>query len=371
MSRIKKVLFVLLASAILLLPHNIFAEDLDIIPQESIKADVVRYKTEEIGYGTFAKTETTSGVPYYPNVTYVLYDGLRALYVETLVEFGEFVEAGQELLKVEVEKDEAAIREMELKLSRARTTYEAGLKERRTEISNLNLDRNSLTDSYAIQKANLTIERREVALQQYIAQTEREIARQEEELTKLREDNAVTYVTAPIGGKITDLKYFQNGDYVNPGDTLFRITDTSVFYVSAESSTFHYGTDVTVKASVRGNEYSLPGKVVVSAADIKGVNKNNVLIRVEIPKELENLVEAFSGNQYMALRLSVNAETSRVAEVLLLPLDAKETSGQEVYVSLLDENNNVHRRPVIIAYSNRYYSWILEGLQEGDVVILN
>ena len=179
------------------------------------------------------------------------------------------------------------------------------------------------------------------------------------------------YVTAPIAGKITEQKYFQQGDYVNPGDVLFRITDTSVFYVAAESSSFHFGTEVNVSAFVRGKEFLLPGEVIVCTSDIKGAPKSRVLVRVEIPEEVRTMAENMSMFDYTALRLTMSADTCRVDDVLLMPTDAKENSGQDVYVNILDASNTVHRRAVSVAFSNRQYSWVLTGLEEGDRVILN
>ena len=371
MFRIKKVLFAALAALLLLLPTFAAAEGEDIIPQEDIKADATNYKTEAVGYGTFTKVESTQGLAYFPSITSVIYDGLKAVYVEALAQFGDYVEAGQELVKIEVEKDEARIRELELKLERTRSSYEISLRDKQREISNMNLDRNKLSDAYAIQKANLNIEAKEVELARYIYTTERDISKQEEEIQKLNDQSAVTYITAPVAGKVTNQKYYAVGDPVNPGDVLFRITDTSVFYVAAESSNFHYGTDVTVTAGIRGKEYEIPGKVVVCTADIKGSVKTRVIMRVEAPEEIRAMLTKNSEINFAAVRLSVSGETNRVDNVLLMPMSAKENSGQETYTNILDVNNQVHHRPIRVAFTNRDFAWILSGLSEGDVVILN
>ncbi len=371
MSRIKKVLLAACAALLLILPVQPFAEDEDIIPQEQIKADSANYKTETIGIGTFSKTESTQGIPYFPCNMGVIYDGLKAVFVETLVNYGDFVDAGQELVKIEILKDEAKIRELELKLERTRTAYEIGLRDKQREISNMNLDRNKLTDSYAIQKANLNIETKEVELNRYIYSTERDIAKQEAALQELNDESSVSYVTAPISGKITSQKYYSEGDAVNPGDVMFRITDISVFYVAAESANFHYGTDVTVTAGIRGKEYALPGKVVVCTSDIKGTVRTRIIMRVEVSEEIQAMLTRNSEINFAAVRLTVSGETNRVDNVLLMPMDAKENNGQETYTSILDENNQVHHRPVKVAFTNRDYAWVLTGLNVGDIVILN
>ena len=371
MFRIKKVLFAVLAVLLLLVPAQAFAEDEDLIPQEQIKADSTNYKTEAIGIGTFSKVESTQGIAYFPSNTSVIYDGLSAVFVESLAEFGEYVDAGQELVKIEIIKDEAKLRELELKLERTKSSYEVGLRDKQREISNMNTDRDKLADSYAIQKANLNIEAKEVELARYIYSTERDIAKQEEAIRKLNDESEVTYVTAPVSGKLTSQKYYSAGDPVKPGDVMYRITDTSVFYVAAESSNFHFGTDVTVTASIRGKEYSLPGKVVICTADIKGSVRTRVIMRVEAPEEIQAMLTRNSEINFAAVRLTVSGETNRVDNVLLMPMSAKTNTGQETYTNLLDENNQVHHRPVKVAFTNREYAWVLSGLKEGDIVILN
>lgn len=371
MFRIKKVLFAGLAALLLVMPARTLAEDEDIIPQEEIRADSTNFNTEAIGTGTFTKVESTAGVAYFPSNTNVIYDGLNAVFVESLAEYGDYVEAGQELLKIEVVKDEARLRELELLLERTRSAYEIGLRDRQREINNMNIDRDKLTDAYAIQKANLNIESKEVELARYIYSTERDIAKQEQEIQELNDQSAVTAITAPIAGKVTNQKYYSEGDPVRPGDILYRITDTSVFYVSAETSSFHYGTEVTVTAGVRGKQYELPGKVVVCTADVKGASRTRVIMRVDVPEEVQAMLTRNSEVNFAAVRLSVSGETQRIDNVLLMPSNAKVNTGQETYVNLLDQNNGMHYRPVRVAYSNRDFAWILTGLKEGDIVILN
>ena len=373
MYRIKKALFAAMAVLLLLLPapRHTLAEDADIIPEDEIRADSANYKTEAVSIGTFSKVESTAGVAYFPSATSVLYDGLSAVFVESLAEFGEYVEEGQPLLKVEVEKDEAKVRELELKLERTKSSYETGVRDKKREISNMNLDRNKLTDAYAIQKANLNIQIKEIELERYIYSTERDIEKQEAELQELNEQNQVSIINAPIAGKITNQKYYAAGDPVRPGDLLYRITDISVFYVAAESSNFHYGTDINVTAGIRNRQYELTGKVVICTADIKGSVKTRVIVRVDVPEEIQAMLSKNSEVNFGAVRLSINGETNRVENVLLMPMSAKQNTGQETFVDILDENNSVHHRPVKVAFTNREYAWVLTGLNEGDIVILD
>ena len=89
------------------------------------------------------------------------------------------------------------------------------------------------------------------------------------------------------------------------------------------------------------------------------------------PEEIRAMLTKNSEINFAAVRLSVSGETNRVDNVLLMPMSAKENSGQETYTNILDVNNQVHHRPIRVAFTNRDFAWILSGLSEGDVVILN
>ena len=120
-----------------------------------------------------------------------------------------------------------------------------------------------------------------------------------------------------------------------------------------------YGLDVEVKSNGR-EERVMPGKVVASSSVITG-SEEFALVEVtegELPNEIRR------GSW------SIMATTVSLRNILVVSQHAVDSENGNRYVTILDDNNVPHKRFVKTGVNAVNGMWILDGIKEGDRVVI-
>ena len=359
MSRNKRLIALLLAAA-LFCPAVLASAEL--IEPDRIVADVVKYNTRTVRRETLERTINVSGREYYPRSVTLRYEGDEAVYGQVLVKRGQVVKKGDALLSVSVQYDTVQMTEMELAYERAAEDYEKGLEAREEEIDRIERALASEKDEYERQRGTLTLKKLNLALEQYIYQQEYALENRREQIDELTERHEANIVYSPIDGFIDDVAYFREGDRLYGGEVLFEITNTEVFLISAQDNRLRYGMDVTIEAGANKNRTTLNGRVVAAPDCLGDAIGEHALVEVDFTGRDEDFAWR---NTRVAGRIIY------LENVLLVDRKAVILDGGKYVVTKLTEDGVTQKRFINQGMQTGSDIWVLQGLDEGDVVIVD
>ena len=334
----------------------------ELIAPEKIVADEVKYNTCTVERTTLVKPITMGASEYYPLVMTVNYKGDPAVYAETLVKRGQEVKAGDPLLRVTVLYDAVEMSELELAFQRAQEAYESGVKDRQEDIDALQRDLAAETDEYQRRVLQLRLKKQKLALEQYIYQQEYDLENRRDQIARLTERHEDNVVYAPADGVVGDLVYFREGDRLYNGTMVCQIASQDVMLLAARDGRLRYGQRVQVETGVSKERVTFTGRVVSASDCLDGVVSDYAL--VEIDPECD-----VSGIKWRASKIF--ADDVRLDNVLLIDRRAVSLNGGNYIVTKLTPDGVTQKRYINQGMMTQAGTWVLQGLNEGDVVIID
>lgn len=344
--------------------------DLAVIPQKNIS-----YRTIEAVTGDLARKATFG-------VTEVIMPNGKALRapedgiaVQVHVNNGDYVEAGDILAEFTVEHNLVALSELELaydiaaaRLERDLAALNQALKDEIKILAELPL---SVTTEYKLRTQELKVERARENRDYAKYSGEYSLAVKLDEITKLREKSTDFALTAPISGVVSDMPYLTEGVKVSSGDLLAVVSDPSqlqLLVVGGKLESLKFGTAVTVTTNDR-NLPSFTGKVISNTTllDSREAVTPRVLITADDPASFYELI-ASRGIRRLSFTVEVGLSVSGSA--LLVPRGAVKNEGSRQYVYILEDGLS-KKRYVLTGMSDMSQTQILEGIEEGTLVILD
>lgn len=166
-------------------------------------------------------------------------------------------------------------------------------------------------------------------------------------------------IRAPMDGLLTDIKAI-DGELVSEGNELFTVSSHKNF-VRGEVNEEDVGevkigmNSMLQVYAFRGRQFNARVSAVLPAAD-PDTQRYTVMLDLENPPE--NLLAGMTGE--------MNIISGRHENALLAP-----TRGLLVDQALIVQNGIVHSRTVKVGYRTLDFSEVLEGLSEGDHVIVS
>ena len=225
--------------------------------------------------------------------------------------------------------------------------------------------RDSMQYTYSNERAlrELEIKKMESQYQQYVFSAERDQRLLQDEIQNRKAEQISTQIVAPYDGCIDKLTYLNPGDQVQQGDLLITMysTDRVLVRVDNSSRRFRYNMPVTVEAGPKNNRSSYPG-TVVAAADSLPAGQDSGTAYIELDQSVP--AEDLENN------LTVTGNTVELLDVLIAKQAAQTLSEGKSYVNIL-ENGLVHKRYIIMGAWDAGVFWILDGLKEGQILVLN
>ena len=299
---------------------------------------------------TIAQTEGAKEVEIRPRVGGIL---LKRIYTE-----GMAVKAGQSLFLIDPEPFQNALAEAK-----------AGFLEQNVRVmrakSEENRQRQLLAENFVSQRA-YDVARADLAIAEAAMQAAK-VRVQQAELNL-----SYTTIKAPVSG-ITGRSLFSEGTLVSANNSLLTtLTQLSPIWVRfsfSDNEVTRFGGHLNEKNvhSVKmilpdGSEYSQEGKINFAASKI-----DPLLGTQQLRATFENMDQRILPGQFVRMRITAGESRN----VYVVPQVAVLTSDLGRYVYVINENNAVVHRPVIVGdWIGR--DWIiLDGLNTGDKVVVD
>lgn len=194
----------------------------------------------------------------------------------------------------------------------------------------------------------------------------------ENQINKIETSGKVTEnmpVFATVTGTVSE-KLVQQGDYVNQGQPLLKVANLNSVWANFDVyenqiSLFNKGQKVKITTKVQPNLYF---EGVVDFIDpVLNTNTRTVNLRVV----LNNEKELFKPGMFV--QASVETQKENIEEVLTIPSSAVLWTGKQsvVYVKTVPNQPVFEMREVTLGNLNGDFYQVLEGLNNGDIIVTN
>lgn len=332
---------------------GLFAGD-EVLVTDPIKAGDGRFVLEK---GSFYSNYSSNGYFYYPR-TYQVVNPVShgtVYFVEYQVELNQFVQKGDVIATVRVEKDAVALERCETKLLRLRERLNELLEEYEKERE---------------EEENASA-KREKERQEVIEKRIKEIAEAEEELASIKADYDTVKIVADHDGTIVQRASLKKEDIIREGSMVAVIAEPETCYVLVNNpgQLLHYGNEVTVSYQNRdGQECEVTGRVTnLSEEGVSSrlkLDYSYVLVPPEAVSEMAALTQTFSGYTVRA-SFQVEAKANEMKDVLLVPRSAVQIWQGQTYVVYVSESGELIAQSFVAGGYDTNYYWVVEGLTEG------
>lgn len=332
----------------------------NLLQDELLMAQSPNYKTVAVECGEYVKSITGTASELYLVTAELSWDGDNAYYQEIPVRRGQKVKEGDVLAIFNIDSSQVTLEDVKLQLTRAEEDYAEGSTNRQIDIANAQKSAEKL-EGYERELADLKIEKQQIEYEQYVYQSERNIARLKERLTELTKEMENTTLVAPFDGVIESVVAYNRGDKVTAGKVLITMYSTDLLVLKADSnvSNLRYNMDVDITISYRKEEKSYTGKVIASP-EILPDSVDSELAVIEVSEEIP--AEELNGS----IRFRCNTE--EIQGALMVDRSAVKKENGKSYVYVL-QDDTVQKRFVATGPYNNDKIVILDGLTEGQLLI--
>lgn len=336
-----------------------------LISNERIQAETQHQaRTVTAAPSTFSLTYQEQASEFYPASIFLRFEGESARFGKFLVTAKEEVKAGDVLATLILEEDPVALAGKQQALVRAREALA-----RETEAQQLAIEKQlqtlaDLSDALEKELAALHIRRAQVALEQYQAQQERLIAALEKEIAQMEEAGVAATLIAPFDGFVTSVNHKRAEQVVEKGEALITLEkqEGMLLRIPNASGRFRYGMQVDVQVGPASNRTMLKGEIVASDELLpQQVRTGYACVKLDP-----------ASGTYQSLRVppSVSAAGVYAQGVFVVPSRALKIENGKYYVQKLQDGVKI-KRCVTPAVQDVLNTWVLDGVQGGDVIILD
>ena len=287
--------------------------------------------------------------------------GLKIL--EVNADVGQRVEKGQVLARLDSVNVQAALRQSEMALAKARSNLNARQAEWREAQATFNRYR-PLANEGAVTPQELDQQRLRLESAQANVQAARaEIAQLQSQLTDSRHQRAKAEITAPVSGIISQRA--AEAGALTSSDALFHIIQDGEMELAANATADELAvlkTGMPANVRVRGQHEPLSGSIrLISPQMDSGTRLGTVRIALEKQPALQN-------GAYGEAEVQLPTQESAAA----LPVQAVSFADDgQAFVMLVGADNRVKRQAVNIGRQNAEWVEILSGAQAGARVVKN
>ena len=293
-------------------------------------APEITYRTVPVKRATIEDNVRVTGYFVYAEQHSVSFKSMTGRLAGIEVGYGDIVEKGHILARLETDDLEMKIKREELRLRK----------------SELNLERKKLlgVDRFELEMAGLDYQLAQLSLDEQIANRERSLLR------------------SPMSGEVVYIASVYEGDFVPSYKTMFQVADRSKLYLSYQGSNlqeFRLGMGVAVIF----DKISYEGKVVMTPAqfpfDAPESQKRQILFDVRrLPPDAE---KGDSATVYLILESA--------DDTLVIPRSQVQHYMGRKYVYVLEEGIRAERN-IETGIETATEVEVLKGLEEGELVVL-
>lgn len=245
------------------------------------------------------------------------------------------------ITKSELEASEKAVDDAKRALDNAKLTYESA-------VSSKNMDRRVKEES--------------------LKAIELSIKELEKKIEKLNNS-----VLSPIDGVIVEVNV-QQGSFTNSAMPAFKISNTDELRIKAKVNEYNVrGVQIGQKVVITGEGIDKDANVLGKVESISPVAKTNITSGgEEIAVEVLISIEESEVPLKPGLSVTCDIYTNEKDNILLAPLNiVKEDKDGNMFAYVINENNIAVEKKIKFGLVSDVLGEVLEGLNEGDLVILD
>ena len=331
------------------------------IPQVTTPAQA-NYETAAVELGEFRNTVSGKVSVVYPIAESLYWEGSTARFVSSPVSAKQEVKKGDVLMTFQVETSTADLTALRLERDRLWQELQDGKASRLADIEAKKQEAQLLT-SYDRRIAELTVEKMEAAYDAYVFKATQKVYDVDTKIIELEKNAANTTLVAPFDGVIDSVARLNPGDPISKSTPLITMHAAQPFVLNLtdSSQTVRYNMPVTIQSG-SGNKLAVYTGRVVAAPNIlpHSLSQKSILVQLD-----ENVA---SGDLANTLRFS--ADTEIVQNILVAPRGAFDSEEGRSFVYVL-ENGIAQKKYVVSQSNNTGTVWILEGLSQGQTLIID
>jgi len=333
-------------------------------PDELLVVREQNYRTATAQMGTFTRSRQNSTNEFFPYQANVQYLGEEVKFIEYTVKRGDAVEKGDVLARFSLYASAVDFENDQLNLTRAREAYERDKSDRQESIRNAENELASISEDYGRQMRRLEIDKMQLEYRLHMHRQERSIELQQQRIDEQIERRSRTELLAPISGFIDNIAFKRVDDVVRNGEVLINMHSTDGMLLSIDNSTldFRYNLPVTIETGTNKERYMITGRVIASDSELPEKSRRGyALIQLDDQSENEKLRNPIA-----------YVEAVRLENVLILPRTAVGIENGKHFVTKLVDGIVKKRFVFQAMYSFQPPdAWIMAGVDEGDVLILD
>ena len=358
------------------------AQDILIPETQPTKApdDFTDHQTVEVTDGFIAYSlKGATATLFYPLEKQVLCQDDGVLFQKYTVEEGDTVKKGDLVAYVYRPGNQTELARLKLNLQRAEESMREGIAQRQESIAHLQAQLVQQTDAREREILRLTIEYQKADLELYKYEQQQSIDSRKESLA--RYDPLPVY--ANMDGTIMTLRADPE-DALSSGDVLLTIRDENVRYLRMKSgaSDLTYNLPLTLTPSAAGKDEQEGSVPPVAGRVIAAGNVVPDSLPAHFYGDAAYLIPEPGQTLPEASVYRIEGDLRRIDDVLILPEEAlTELNNHMAYATVLLPDGSTETRPVTLGVSEAFYNyttfngitryfWILDGLAEGETVIL-
>lgn len=324
-------------------------------------------KTATVSYGDFSGDLQLEGNTLLPVETNIICDVEYGtmIYDECYVKPWDLVEAGQVLANVHMDIDPILIQDKKYELERKEERFLYADKELQEEMDTFAEDMYSEKDE--LRRKKMEVQYEDFQAKKAYAKTMYELSCKElaEEIAEMEEATTITSITAPEAGVILTVSDIDTQTALTKGQTILTMAPISDLYITADNSTGHFltGMSVNIKASTETGSDETIGTVV--SASSKGISSDFssdlAYIRLDEPN-----MEIYSSSN-----ITIYASIRNLNHMLLVDSNAVTLENGFGYVTVVNDDGTLTKTKFEFSLSNSDYYIVSKGLAEGTTVVLN
>ena len=319
------------------------------------------YRTTTVTRGDFEITYQIDSKMTYRHARFMYWEHSDDHYGELLVANEDIVKKGQVLATFDVNVSEADLLERELavmeaqaSLSSAQSSYESRISAKQASLAGL--------EGAAYDIAAKELEQLRAQYSEAVASGWYRINVAQAAYDRLKKRQNENSLVAPFDGIVMYVsRRYRSGDNVSTGEPVVVVAEISTRAISFTNTNIYgnvpYMSHVNVTDQRTKKEFT---GTVVSCAAVTGAAEDEVWIEIDQELSLEDLIGA----------VRINGTILKKSGVLLIDAKALKKEGNRYYVLVLQGSSAVSKTYVKVGGQNASSVWITEGLEEGQVLVI-
>lgn len=325
------------------------------------------YKTTQVMTGDFIKQVAYPAEAVFPDVRLLSFQsqGFDVVFNKYLVKVSDVVKKGTPLANFSIINDPITLEEKELQLKREKESYKDDLATREAEIKRAEIELKTMVEDIDKEIGKIKLEKLRNDYESYKFTSENNLNKQEKDLNDYKSKLAKTQLISPIDGQIAEKENLDTGEHINQDDPLIAIysPDEMLLQVNDEMKLLRYNMEVTIEAQSRYGKFELKGRVL-SCPSILSDDTSEGIALIKVTDKID-----VNYNNVRKSMVTVKADVIKNSKVLLVDKTAVYTDDLGTFVMILDKGVT-HKHYFVSGDQNADYYWILQGLEEGQTVIM-